>query len=109
MKTQVIMAIATIIFSTTFSFAVETKVTKEDRQKMAEIHTKMATCLKSDKPMSDCQSEMMKSCKDMMGKSGCPMMDGMGQMKGMMNGQGMMMGHSMMGQEEETKSDKKSK
>ena len=46
---------------------------------------------------------MMKSCKDMMGKSGCPMM-GMGHMKGMMGGPGMIMNN-----DEETKSDKKSK
>jgi len=68
-------------------FAAETKVSKDDRQKMAEMHTKMAACLKSDKPMSECQKDMMSSCRQMMGKDGCPMM---GHMKGMMKG-GMMM------------------
>ena len=102
MKTQVII-IATLIFATSFSFAAETKVSKADRQKMAEMHTKMAACLQSDKPMSDCQGEMIKTCKETMGKSGCSMM-GMDHMKGMMKGKGM-----MMDKEEETKSDKKNK
>lgn len=103
MKTKITIALATLIFAASSSFAADTKVSKEDRQKMAAMHTKMAACLESDKPMSDCQGEMMKSCKDMMGKSGCPMM-GMGQMKGMMGGPGMMMNH-----DEENKTDKKSK
>lgn len=97
MKTQITIIVATLTFALNYSFAVETKLSKEDRQKMAEMHTKMATCLESDKAMSDCQREMMKSCKDMMEKTGCPMM-GMGHMKGM-----------MMGHEEENKSDKKDK
>jgi len=59
---------------------------KEQRQQMATVHQKMAECLKSDKPMSECKSEMMKSCQEKMGKDGCPMM---GQMGGMM-GKGMM-------------------
>lgn len=87
MKTTIAVALAMLMLSATSSFAADTKFTKEDRQKMADMHTKMAECLKSDKSMSDCQSEMMKSCKGMMGKEGCPMM---GHMKGMMNG---MMNH----------------
>jgi hypothetical protein len=51
--------------------------TKEQRQKMAEMHEKMAACLKSDKPASDCHKEMMASCKEAMGKE-CPMMHGKG-------------------------------
>jgi hypothetical protein len=97
MKTQITITITALIFSTTISFAADTKISKKDRQKMAEIHTKMATCLQSDKSMSDCQNEMMKSCKGIMEKSRCPMME-MGHMKGM-----------MMDQEEETKFDKKNK
>lgn len=71
---------------------------KEDRAKMAEMHMKMAECLKTDKPMKECHEEMMKACKDSMDKSGCPMM-GMGKdhmmmgkdhMKDMMKGKGMM-------------------
>lgn len=102
MITKITMNIATLIFAASFSFAADT-ISKEDRQKMAAMHTKMAVCLESDKPMSDCQKEMMTSCKGMMGKTGCPMM-GMGQMKGMMGGSGMMMNH-----DEETKPNKKDK
>jgi hypothetical protein len=52
----------------------EHQMTKEQRQKMAEMHQKMADCLKSDKPMSECHAEMMKECQDKMGGEGCPMM-----------------------------------
>ncbi len=50
--------------------------TKEQRQKMADLHEKMAACLKSDRLVSDCRKEMMQGCKDTMGKDGCPMMGG---------------------------------
>ena len=63
----------------------------EQRQKMAEVHQHMADCLKSDRPMSECRSEMMKSCHGMMGEGACPMM-GMGQ-----GGMGPGMGHGMGG------------
>ena len=51
--------------------------TKEMREKMATLHEQMAACLRSDKPIADCRSEMKKSCGEIMGKEGCPMMDGM--------------------------------
>lgn len=56
--------------------------TKEQRTKMADMHSKMAECLKSEKPMKDCHKEMMDSCKEAHdGK--CPMMGGhMGKMMG---------------------------
>jgi hypothetical protein len=60
----------------------------EQREKMAAVHQKMAECLRSDRPMSECRAEMDKSCQEMMGDSGCPMM-GAGQ-GGMGPG---MMGH----------------
>jgi hypothetical protein len=47
-------------------------LSKDDRAKLAEVHEKMASCLRSDKPMKDCHDEMKKSCdedkncKDMM-------------------------------------------
>ena len=64
-------------------------MTSEMRQKMADNHQKMADCLRSEKPMSECKQEMMKSCHETMGKDGCPMMGDMsGHMKGMM-GKGM--------------------
>lgn len=40
-------------------------LTKEQRQKMADVHEKMAACLRSDKPIEDCHAEMMKQ-HDMM-------------------------------------------
>ena len=51
----------------------------EQRAKMAEAHEKMAVCLRSDRPLKECHEEMMKACKEGMGKDGCPMaghMDG---------------------------------
>ena len=52
-------------------------MTPEQRGKMADAHDKMASCLRSDRPMKDCHEEMMKSCQENMGKEGCPM-GGMG-------------------------------
>jgi len=48
---------------------------KEMRAKMASAHERMAACLRSDKSMAECRSEMMKSCHEIMGGRGCPMMD----------------------------------
>ena len=39
--------------------------TKEQREKMAEAHEKMAACLRSDRPIQECHDEMMKQ-HDMM-------------------------------------------
>lgn len=74
--------IMTFLFSLSGSFAAESKMSKEKREKMAETHEKMATCLKSDKKMSECHQEMRNQCKSMMGEKGCPMMEG--KMGGMM-------------------------
>lgn len=49
-------------------------LTKEQREKMATIHEKIAACLRSDKPIADCHKEAMQSCHEMMGTEGCPMM-----------------------------------
>lgn len=54
-------------------------LSKEQREKMATIHEQMAACLRSDKPVADCHKEAMKSCQEMMGKEGCPMMGAMHQ------------------------------
>jgi hypothetical protein len=67
------------------------ELTTAQRQNMAVAHEKMATCLRSEKLFDECHKEMMKTCKDMMGKEGCPMM---GEMHGM-KGKGMKH-HSMM-------------
>jgi hypothetical protein len=50
---------------------------KEMREKMATLHEQMAACLRSDKSITQCRTEMMTNCQDVMGKDGCPMM-GMG-------------------------------
>jgi hypothetical protein len=50
------------------------QMTAEQRTKMAEAHEKMAACLRSDRPLSECHEEMMKSCQETMGAANCPMM-----------------------------------
>lgn len=97
MKNMIAITLATIVLTSGSAFAADRKVSREDRQKMADVHTKMAECLKSNKAMTDCQSEMMRSCKSMMGKEGCPMMGHM---------QGMMKGDMMNPQSDETSSQK---
>ena len=52
------------------------ELTTEQRQTMAATHEKMATCMRSDTPMDECRSDMMKSCTETMGKDGCHMMMG---------------------------------
>ena len=54
-------------------------VTPEQRQSMAELHEKMAVCLRSGKPMSACRDEIQKNCHGMVGTESCYMM-GMGKM-----------------------------
>lgn len=48
-------------------------MTPEQRVNMATVHEHMATCLKSDKTMEACHSEMKTDCKSMMGDEGCYM------------------------------------
>jgi hypothetical protein len=67
--------------------------TPEARQQMAAVHQKMAECLRSDRPIAECRAEMMRSCHEMMGERGCPMMGSTG--GGM--GPGMMGGRMMQG------------
>lgn len=56
--------------------------TKEMRERMATLHEQMAACLRSDKSISECRTEMMQHCRAMMGNPGCTGMMGMG--RGMM-------------------------
>jgi hypothetical protein len=49
-------------------------LTTEQRQKMAGLHDKMAVCLRSTRPLSECRQEMMAGCKEALGKEGCAMM-----------------------------------
>ena len=55
------------------------------REKMAQIHEKMAACLRSTRSIADCHQEMMNQCHQVLGDQTCRMMQG-----GMMKGRGMM-------------------
>jgi hypothetical protein len=57
-------------------------MTAEQRNKMADVHEKLAACLRSDRPMSDCHEEAMKNCQDLLGAN-CPMGHGKEHQKGM--------------------------
>jgi len=46
---------------------------KETRENMASAFDQMATCLRSDKEISECRQQMQQSCAKL-GKQGCPMM-----------------------------------
>ena len=76
----------------------DAQVTAEQRKNMASAHESMASCLRSDKTMEGCRKDMMQSCGDMMGKSGCLMMGHTGKMHGAM-GKGMMSDQEMMNQD----------
>lgn len=54
------------------------QVSMETRQKMASLHEKMAACLRSDKTVSECRTEMRDSCQNMLGRENCQMMHSMG-------------------------------
>ena len=86
MKRMMFLALAVASFGS-FAMAAETtskstgaksppELSSDQRKKMAGLHEKMASCLRSDRPMSECHQEMMKGCKDAMGKGGCMMMGG---------------------------------
>lgn len=47
-----------------------------DREKMASMHEKMASCLRGTKSINECHDEMHASCQQAMGPGGCPMMGG---------------------------------
>lgn len=55
-------------------------MTAEQRENAAEAHVRMAECLRSNKTVDSCHSEMMQSCKQM--KGSCPMMGPHGQHRG---------------------------
>jgi len=70
--------------------------TPEARQQMAAVHEKMAQCLRSDRPMAECRTEMMNACQEMVGAGSCPMMGkGAGGMGPGMMGHGKMHGGMM--------------
>jgi hypothetical protein len=66
--------------------------TPAQRQQMAALHRKMADCLASERPVSECRSEMHSGCVAALGPQGCPRMGGMG-----MTGRGAMRGRGIMG------------
>lgn len=50
-----------------------TEPTKEERAQMADMHSKMAECLRSEKSMKDCHEEMKANCPMMKDGKACPM------------------------------------
>jgi hypothetical protein len=87
MKTIVVLVCAVAAFTlpafaqdkagTSAEMMTPPELTAEQRQKMADIHEKMAACLRSDRPLSECRQETMQHCQALMGQEGCPMMGGM--------------------------------
>jgi hypothetical protein len=53
-------------------------ISKDTREKMAQVHEEIAACLRSDKSLQECHNEIMKSCHEKLGEEGCRMMPGMG-------------------------------
>jgi hypothetical protein len=78
-----VAAIAILFFSGSSAWAADaapasSPPSKEQREKMAQAHEKMAACLRSDRVVMECRQEMMQTCQSMMGDQGC----GMGMMGG---------------------------
>ena len=48
---------------------------KEQREKMALVHEKIAACLRSERTIEDCHHEMQASHSEAMEKEHCPMME----------------------------------
>jgi hypothetical protein len=69
------------------SSAPSTTVSAAKREEMARAHEEMASCLRSKKPLEDCQAEMRATCQKSMGQGACPMM-GAGMMYGDGKGKG---------------------
>jgi hypothetical protein len=55
---------------------------KQQREQMARMHEQMATCLRSDKAVAECRTQMQSACHSAMGPH-CPMMMGPGMQKHM--------------------------
>jgi hypothetical protein len=91
-----LLALSSAAFAANPPTAGASTPSKEMRERMATLHEQMATCLRSDKPISDCRTEMLRHCQAMMGNQGCTRMMGGAGMMGM--GGGMMgMGKGMHG------------
>ncbi len=95
-KVLVHVAFASLLpLSASSIFAQSNQPTSAERQTMserhktiAEMHSKMAACLESEKPIDQCRKEMADSCASSFNGT-CPMM-GQGNMRG--RGKGMMGG-----------------
>jgi hypothetical protein len=48
---------------------------KEQREKMALVHEKLAACLRSERSFADCHHEMESNHAEAMGKEHCPVME----------------------------------
>ena len=68
------MVLAAILFSSlAASCAHQTAQASDPKmEKMAQMHSDMAACLRDNKSMEECHGQMMASCKD--GAEACPMM-----------------------------------
>jgi hypothetical protein len=66
---------ASATFAAEMPSARDPEPSNEIREKMAVAHDEMAACLRSDKSFANCRNEMQKSCKQMHGEQGCPMMN----------------------------------
>ena len=60
--------------------------TPEMKKDMADMHQKMADCLRTEKSMQECHGEMMKDCQGAKAAGHCSMMDGMMTKGGMKHG-----------------------
>ncbi len=60
--------------------------TPEMKNDMADMHQKMAECLRTEKSMQDCHGEMMKNCQDAKAPGHCSMMESMMNKGGMKHG-----------------------
>jgi hypothetical protein len=76
-----VVATAALLFSFTLTATAPAQtppahpeMSRETREKMAALHEQLASCLRSDKSLAQCHSEMLKSCKEQLGSEGCPMM-----------------------------------
>jgi hypothetical protein len=80
-----LVAVAVVGAAGAWAVQAQTPPSRQMREQMAAAHEKMAACLRSDKDIAVCRSEMHQSCQAMMGAQGCPMMEmgmgGRGQMK----------------------------
>ena len=85
-----LIALSSAAFASNPPAATPSAPTRAMRERMANLHEQMAACLRSDKSISECRTEMQKQCQEMMGSQGCMRMMGSGGMMGM--GGGMMGG-----------------